>query len=64
MNLTLREAIVFALAYWLMGAVNALPDRREDFQFYPWLVHSLKNLINAVPPQYKRNLPPNLPPSA
>jgi hypothetical protein len=40
--------------YVLSAMVNALPDPPQKFDFYPWIVHVTRSLLNSVPPQYKK----------
>ena len=46
----------------LIAAIVALPE--DGFQFYPWLRHTLKLWLNAVPQQYRTAPPAAAPMSA
>ena len=53
-------AILIVVVYVLTAAINSLPDpSTEKFEFYPWLYHTARQLINAVPAQYKPKALPN-----
>ena len=52
------ELLIVLAIYVAIAAVNALPDpATQKFEFYPWLYHTAKSLLNAVPPQYKSKIP-------
>lgn len=55
--------ITLIAIYVAIAAVNSLPDpATQRFQLYPWLYHTCKTLLNAVPPVYKSKvLPPDQP---
>lgn len=47
------ETILLVGMYVLVAAVNSLPDpASEKFQLYPWIYHTTRQLLNAVPPKY------------
>jgi hypothetical protein len=58
---TYHAVIMLAVFYAFQAAVLSLPD--EDFKFYPWMLKTLRLLVNAVPPRYNipvREEPKNL----
>ena len=56
MNTLYSHPLLSMLAVQLLiAAIVALPE--DGFQFYPWLRHTLKLWLNAVPQQY-RTAPP------
>ncbi len=51
-------AIIVGVVYVLTAAVNSLPDPEVGkFQFYPWLYHTTRVLLNNIPAKYAPKLP-------
>jgi hypothetical protein len=46
-------AVVMIAAYILDAMVKALPDTRQEFDFYTWFVHVARSLSNNIPAQYR-----------
>jgi hypothetical protein len=45
--------VLLLLSYAALAAVNSLPDpQTEKFEWYPWFYHTVKQLMNNVPPRY------------